>query len=251
MKPATLRSLALVFACVAVAAGRAEDRTPAPAPAAAPPTVALPTVPPAAMTTSAPPAAATAAPALAPSAGASVIPLTGDKSAPAQTKADSKASAPAAKSNTPPPLSPQFQRVRDHIKALYGIRDEPRPASDPRKNPFRPPVTASIETAPTPPRDAASAAMLPGGPVPAPADTTAPSVNSNLTLLKQAVAQLKINGTVEREGRMHLQVNQVLYREGDVIKVTVQGQTLLLRISKMTRTSLTLMLNDAEMTLKI
>ena len=57
-------------------------------------------------------------------------------------------------------------------------------------------------------------------------------------------------GFVERDGRTFLYINQALYKEGDVIKVTVKNQPVLLRITKLSRTSLTIAYNDAEMTLK-
>ena len=77
-----------------------------------------------------------------------------------------------------------------------------------------------------------------------------PAVSTDLALLQQGAAQLKVNGFVEREGRVLLTINQALYKEGDVIKVTVKGQAVYLRISKLSRNGLTLTLNDAETTLR-
>lgn len=140
--------------------------------------------------------------------------------------------APAPKPAGPPPLAGRFQIVRDRIKALYGNRDTAAPPFDPRHNPFRTQPVVSPE------------------PPAATGDPAAPPATPNATLLKQASAQLKMTGFVERDGRTFLNINQALYKEGDVIKVTVQNQPVLLRITQLSRTSLTLALNDAETTLK-
>jgi hypothetical protein len=239
MKPP--RPLLLVCAFVA-AAVRAEDRAPAPAPPAedreqkteagaqktesAEPKPAdhTPAAPAAAAT---PPAAApAAAPAAQPAADGTnsvlsklKLPLT-----PAQMKEGIK----------PPPLPPRFKQVRDRIDDLFALRNAPPPPVDPAKNPFRPPgavvLAAGARDGDTPP--------------------VAIPVSSDLALLQQAAAQLRISGFVELKERLHVTINQSLYKEGDVIKVALKGQTLFLRVTKISRGNLTLALNDAEMTLR-
>ena len=118
------------------------------------------------------------------------------------------------------------------------------PPPDPRQNPFRAPASAP---APAPTTLVVTTPAAPGAPATEPAP---PPVNPNVELLKEAVKQLKYSGVTERDGRTYLTINQAFYKEGDVIRVTVKGRTVLLRATKVTRTSLTVTLNDAEQTLK-
>ena len=164
-----------------------------------------------------------------PAAGTATVP------GPVISKQEPPPDAAKTKGGTKPaPLSPRFQQVRDRMNALFQNRSEPLPPIDAAKNPFR--IAGAV-----PP--AAAPANKDGTPAAAP-------VNTDLELLKQGATQLKINGFVERDGRIHLTINQALYKEGDVIKVAVKTQTLYLRLTKVTRTSLTLTLNAAETTLK-
>ena len=241
---------ALLLLVALLSAAHAEDRKAAPPAAESAPTVSLPATTPepapinpaSALTTPTPAASA------APAADATITSVTppagekaGDKSAPAKnTKDDKKA---AAKNLAPPPLSPRFLQVRDRVKVLYGSRDETRPAPDPRYNPFRTPPVAPVEPVAVVPAPGASKDSVAPTPPPVPAVTT------NVAQIKQAVALLKVTGFVERDGRILLNINQALYKEGDTVKVTLKGQSVLLRIKKLTRTSLTLTLGDAETTL--
>jgi len=232
--------LALTLLALAVARLCAEDRAPAPPPAESLPTVSLPTSTPPATPTAVPaanPAANPAAPDV-PAVSAATLPAeatvnttTKAKSEPAKAKADDKKA--AAKPAAPPALSGRFLVVRDRIKALYGNRDEPRPPFDPRQNPFRTQAIAPAE--PPPVARGTTTSPLPGAAGHAPAT---PPVDPNVTLLKLAAAQIKMTGFVERGGRMFLNLNQAFYKEGDVIKVTVKNQPVLLRITKLSRTSL-------------
>ena len=137
----------------------------------------------------------------------------------------------------PPPLSPRFLQVRSRIEALFAARNDPPPPPDPRTNPFRPPgaVIASVV--------AADGIVVPV------------AVNRDLTLLQQAVATLKVRGVVERANRLLLSINsgpgkEGTYKEGDVINVALGTDSAPLRVRQITRNSVTLTLNDAEMTLK-
>jgi hypothetical protein len=220
MKP----SRCLVFFSVLAAMAAAEPSVvPPPLPGSTPP--------------AAPPAAVT--PALASTPASGNAPAAG--TAAASSSVFSKLKLPPDASKTkeaikPAPLSPRFQQVRDRMNALFQNRSEPPPSIDPAKNPFR------AAGAPPPP---VAIANKDGAPASAP-----PPIITDLELLKQGATQLKVNGFVERDGRTLLTINQALYREGDVIKVTVKGQAVYLRVSKLSRTSLTLTLNAAETTLK-
>jgi hypothetical protein len=130
-----------------------------------------------------------------------------------------------------PPLTPRFLQIRDHIDALFHYRNEPPPPPDPRSNPFR-----------------AAGSTLPvigenGAPVPE-------SVISDLTLLQQAVAPLKVSGTVEKDNQLQLVINARPYKKNDVVQSQVQGQTVYLRVRELTHHTVTLALNETELTLK-
>jgi len=220
MKPP--RSFAWVLAIAVFTAARAADpRAPDPAPPATPAATAPAATAPETAPVVAPP------PAVTPAAG------TASTTASVLSKLKLPPAVPRSKdAPKPPPLSPRFKQVRERMATLFSVRTETPPAVDATKNPFRvagapPPVVINKE----------------GKPEPAP-------VATDRVLLQQGVAQLKISGFVEREGHVHLTINQALYKEGDVIKVTVKTQTLYLRLSKVTRNSVTLTLNEAEQSLK-
>lgn len=165
------------------------------------------------------------------------------ESAPSKAPADAPAKTPppASKAMSTPPLSPRFRQVRERIDALFRHRNETPPPPDPRLNPFRPAgaVPAAATTA-SGGRDSAAA----GDQLPAP-----PS--SDLALLQQAVATLKVSGVVEIPGRgAHLVINAKPYKVGEVIQTKVQGESVFLRVRNISRNSVTLGLNVAEMTLK-
>lgn len=143
--------------------------------------------------------------------------------------------------NTVPPLSPRFQQVRDRTKALYQHRGETPPKFDPRNNPFRASSAAPV----------AAVASVGAGGAPVAAATAAPAVASgDLALLKQAAATLKVAGTIQLGGVAHLIINQVPYKEGDVISARVKGEPAYLRVKNISRYSYTLSLNEAELSVK-
>ncbi len=155
---------------------------------------------------------------------------------PAKTAAAASTPAAAVAPATPPPLSPRFQQVRDRIEVLFGHRNAPPPPADPRRNPFRPPGAAPVAAAPV-------GAPAENGPPP-----TAAAVD--LALLKQTAATLKVGGTIEIGGRPHLIINQVPYKEGDMINTRAKGQPVFLRVKHISRYSYTLSLNAAELSVK-
>ena len=136
------------------------------------------------------------------------------------------ATPPAPKPPAPPPLSPRFIQVREKINTLFQHRNEPPPPPEATANPFRP----------------AGAAVVAGVPGP-----TLPS--NDLSLLQQAAATLKVSGTVERDD-LYVVVNNRTYKKNDIIPSKAEGEMVYLRVSELTRNTLTLSLRNAEMTLK-
>ena len=154
--------------------------------------------------------------------------------------AASVAAAAAASSTARPspttPLSPRFQQVRDRIDALFRHRLDPPPPVDPRLSPFRPP--GSVLTS-RPPGNPGSTAT----PMPEP-------LASDLALLQQSVAALKVGGMLEADGQYHLVINGKAYKKGDMVQVAVQDTSVYLRVRDIMRHSVTFALNDTEITLK-
>ncbi len=136
---------------------------------------------------------------------------------------------------TPPPLSPRFQQVRDRIDVLFQHRGEAPLAPDPRQSPFRPAGAPSV-----------------AAPKVGPAANFPPSTASaaDLQLLQQAAVALKVAGTIQINGVAHLIINQVPYKESDVINVRMKGQPVFLRVKHISRYSYTLSLNAAELSVK-
>ena len=141
----------------------------------------------------------------------------------------------------PPPLPPRFRQVRGHMGALFDTRNAAPPApTDPRANPFRP------------------AGAVPNAPLVVADGTTVDpvAINIDLTTLQQAVATLKVRGVVQRGTLLQLVITSAsgkegTYKEGDIINVLLPpGDPVHLRVRQVSRYSVTLALNDAEMTLK-
>ena len=150
-----------------------------------------------------------------------------------------------AKQSAPNPMAPRFKQVRDRIESLFQNRNDAPPPLEPRFNPFRtpgsvpPPPVATVTTPPP-----ANSDGTPAAPVPPPPSST------NLAILQQAVATLKVSGVFEIGGKSHLVINARPYKEGDVVQTLVQGETIYLRVREISKRSVTLVLNDAEMTLR-
>ena len=135
----------------------------------------------------------------------------------------------------------EWKLTRARIEALFRLRNAPPPAPDPRLNPFRlasdPPIAALAETA----------SVGPGG-EPTPPD--APPLSPDEALLKQAVATLKLNGAVQIGDRMLAIINQATYKEGDILGVRLQGKPVDLDVRHISSHSVTIGLNQAELTLQ-
>ena len=149
----------------------------------------------------------------------------------------------AAKPASQVSMQSRFKQVQERVGALYQNRNQPPPPVDPRYNPFRAPGTAPV--APPVVSEGDTGPRPPGG-----AELSGPAPGASLGLLQQGAATLKVSGIFEISGRAHLVINSRPYKEGDVVQTLVQGETVYLRVKEISKRSVTLSLNDAEMTLK-
>lgn len=153
------------------------------------------------------------------------------------------AAAPATTSSTTQSsLTTRFKQMHERVLALFQHRNEPPAPVEPRHNPFRAPGAAPIAP-PTTEGDAASRPL-------SGSDYSGLAPGSSLALLQQGAATMKVSGIFEIGGRAHLVINSRPYKEGDVVQTLVQGETVYLRVKEISKRSVTLSLNDAEMTLK-
>ena len=151
-------------------------------------------------------------------------------------------SADTAKPAAAPAAASRYQQVQDKIAALLEHRKETPPPPDPTHNPFLPPGSAPV----------VAPAMIDGDATAVEDDsvTSDSRPGASLTLLQQGVATLKVGGTIALGGRTHLVINTRPYKEGDIVQTQVLGKTVYLRVKEIAKRSVTLALNDAEMTLK-
>ena len=183
---------------------------------------------------------APSAPAPAPAGPTSVA--TAPTPAPASVATDTNTPTLTAKTPaTPTPtLTPRFQQVRDRVTALLGHRNDAPPVADPRKNPFRPAGAAPAEPAKGRPAGA-PVVNAPAKPV---------TSGTDYQMLQAAATTLKVAGTIQINGVSHLIINQVPYKEGDVLKARVNGNPVFVRVKHISRYSYTLALNNAELSVK-
>jgi hypothetical protein len=153
---------------------------------------------------------------------------------------ESAAGSAGAKLPPVPVVSPRFKQVRERIDALFSNRNETPAPPDPRHNPFRSPGTV-IEARPVAAPEPASS--TPSEPLPVASAT-------DLARLQAAVATLKVSGTFEKDGRLFLVINAKPYKDNDVLQTQIQGEPVYMRVRQVSRHSVTVVLNEAEMTLK-
>ncbi len=155
----------------------------------------------------------------------------------------SKAAARVSQSETL--LRSRFKRVRAEMDALYHYRLKPV-AFDGQWNAFRMPAGMDL-MAEAGQASAEPASKTPSAPVPA-----APlTIDSAQTLLRTAVANMKIGGVVTLNGITELTVDGQLHREGDVFSTKIQSvkgppRSVIILIRRLTTASVTLALGDAE-----
>ncbi len=133
-----------------------------------------------------------------------------------------------------PSSNPRFIQSRTRIDALFHYRNSPQPVPDPRQNPFR----LANDT---------GASVTPGGATAAVAPGVAP--DSDEGMLQLGASTLKLGGYVVKEGSAQIGINSGLYKEGDVIPARVRGALVYFRIRHITPDSVTISLNDAELTI--
>ncbi len=182
---------------------------------------------------------------------ADTAPAVDPKAKPTKTKTSSDVLTKVALMPAPP-LSPRFQQVRDRIEALLGHRSETPPKFDSRKSPFRPASGGPAALASTATTGGASplSPTTSNGPVEAPASSANPAATGDLQLLQLATANLKVAGTIQINNVAHLVINQVPYKEGDVIIARAKGNAIYLRVKNISRYSYTLSLNETELSVK-
>lgn len=147
----------------------------------------------------------------------------------------------AAAADKPAPPKPgaptlpaaRFKQVRDRANALFAVRNQSPAAPVPAENPLR---------------SAGDAAARPRGTQPgvAPAELSP----TELDLLQQAVATLRVSGTFEKDGESYFVINSKPYRVGDVVQTIVDGEAAYLRVREITRNGVTLAMGESEVTLK-
>lgn len=126
------------------------------------------------------------------------------------------------------------KQTRERLEVLFRHRDEALTVPTSNQNPFRTADdTSSAGPTATP------------GQMGEPAKAAPPS--SEESMLKAAVASLKISGTVIVSGQINVSINQETYREGSVITARVQGTPVYLRIRRITNNSVTFVLNELEL----
>ena len=162
------------------------------------------------------------------------------------------AARPAARPPARPSAKPadRYLRTKERIDALLKSRLNPDPLPATLANPFQLPAGMAVvdpRTGPSP--------DLPAGHKGDPVATTKPvepAIPTNDTeALALYAADLKITGTVKLNGQAHLIINQSPYKEGDLLLLNRQNDTVYLQIVRITQTELTLGLNQAVLTLKL
>src|SRR5882724_3252187 len=133
-----------------------------------------------------------------------------------------------------PSSNPRFIQSRTRIDALFHFRNAPLPPPDLRQNPFRISGDTGVSAGP-------------GGPAAPAGQPAAPDSDDGMLAL--GAGTLKIGGQIVRDGSAQIGINGGLYKEGDVIPARVHGALVYFRIRHITPDSVTISLNEAELTL--
>ncbi len=149
-------------------------------------------------------------------------------------------SAPTALTEALRRASARFARNEERIKVVYGQRRDPQPLPATLPNPFY----RGVETSELATMDVTA----PETPDVAPA---APDITDADTLARLAPT-LRIGGFVVRNQQPYLTINSIVCKAGDLIPVTrADGPPVFLQVRKLATDSLTLGLNDAELTMPL
>jgi len=130
----------------------------------------------------------------------------------------------------------RYALTQSHISLLLAQRLQPTPEHRDLFNPFE-------ENNPTElisPSNAESAPVAPATIVPPAPDT------GEAEILAHHAANLKISGVALINNRLHLAINQILYKTGDMVPVGTKEEPLSLQILNITSDELTLGLNQTE-----
>jgi hypothetical protein len=136
----------------------------------------------------------------------------------------------ASAAPTAQPSAEWIKRTKERIESLLGPKRDTTPVPAGIPNPFRPP----------------------GNPEPAhPVGPLVPVEVTDTEMLARLAATLKINGLVELGGTQQVIINQLSYKEGDLVAVRAGEEATYLRVVRITSNSLTLELNKAEQTIRL
>jgi hypothetical protein len=131
---------------------------------------------------------------------------------------------------TAQPSAEWIKRTKERIDLLLGPKHDTSPLRAGTPNPFRPPGKADPEPA-------------------RPSDPTATTKISDNEALARLVATLKINGLVQIGGVPQVIINQLSYKEGDLVAVRAGEQATYLRVIRITTAGLTLEMGKVEQTI--
>ncbi len=131
----------------------------------------------------------------------------------------------------PPEAATGFARTQARIDTLLKPRLNPTPLPDEMPNPF----------------------TLPGAaPAPGPTQPVAPAAADDTEILARLVAQLKVAGFVQVGDVPRIIINQLSYKEGDILAIREPADGVrYLRVKRIDPPYVTLELNGAEQTIKL
>jgi hypothetical protein len=127
-----------------------------------------------------------------------------------------------------------IEATQVRIESLFKYHDKPATLPTEKSNPFRPEDGLAGYTSNLPPGATG-------------AEQTA---NRDATLLKQAVADIKISGVVNMGDQMQIAANGLIYKEGSIILVHVVTETVFVRVMKITAKRATFRLGESVITVR-
>ena len=140
--------------------------------------------------------------------------------------------APTALSVTLKKVTARYALTDQRIAELVGRRLNPQPLPATLPNPFYAGVEMAELAAPEPPPE-----LIPDSPDISDADT-----------LAKIVPTLRFSGLVTRDRQLHVIINSIVCKEGDVIPISGRDTPLFIQVRKITPDAITFGLNDAETT---
>lgn len=133
-------------------------------------------------------------------------------------------------------ITDRYALTRSRISALLDLRLNPAPLPANPPNPFyQPPAEVIAEqTAPDPNQAVPEAADL-----------------SDADMLRKYAGTLKIGGIIDRNDVLHLTINNLTSKVGDIITVGTKERPVYLKLVALTPNEFTLSLNDATLTVSL